>query len=261
MRWCTSSRTRTSRTRTTPDIPYVASVTFSKYDDHGAYHWAWADRRSPSYEPAAEARHAVVTKRIAPGHRVLDVGCGDGYLMNLVAGSGAHPTGFDSDRTGLDLAKGMLEEPLNRRILRADAQRIPFAAGVFDRVLLIDVIEHLPNPGPCLRAIAGVLAMEGQLLVTTPKWRPGAMWDAENHVREFRPEELASLLGEFFCDVRLWFFISSRWWEVRRRLGKMFMRLWSKHVYNPFLAEGTEANQFCHILAVCAEPRRSRVAS
>ena len=153
----------------------------------------------------------------------------------------------------------MLPEPLNRRVLQADAQRIPFADETFDRVFLIDVIEHLPDPGSCLRAIAGVLTKEGQLVVTTPKWRPGAMWDAENHLREYRPEELASILGEFFCDVRLSFFISSRWWEVRRRLGKMFMRVWSKHVYNPFPAEGTDANRFCHILAVCAEPRETRV--
>ncbi len=236
-------------------------MTFTKYEDSGAYHWAWADRDSPSYEPAAEARYAVVTKRIAPGHRVLDVGCGDGYLMNLVAKSGAHATGLDSDRTGLNLAKRMLEEPLNRRVLRADARRIPFGADAFDRVLMVDVIEHLSDPASCLNAIAGVLARDGQLLITTPTWRPGRMWDAVNHVREYRPEELASLLGGFFLDVRLTFFISRRWWEVRRRLGKMFMRAWSKHVHNPFLREGRDANRFCHVLAVCAEPRRSRGTS
>jgi 2-polyprenyl-3-methyl-5-hydroxy-6-metoxy-1,4-benzoquinol methylase len=230
-------------------------VTFQKYDQKGAYHWAWADRRSRSYEPAAEARYAVVAQRLGAEHRVLDIGCGDGYLMSLAAKHGARPTGLDSDRTGLNLARRMLGEPLKRRVLRADAQSVPFAAGAFDRVLLVDVIEHLPDPASCVNSCARVLAKNGRLLVTTPKWRPGPMWDAEHHVREYRPEELASLLEGFFDHVRLSFFISKRWWEVRRTLGKGFMRAWSKFLYNPFGAEGSDPSRFCHMLAVCAEPR------
>jgi SAM-dependent methyltransferase len=230
-------------------------VTFPKYDQKGAYHWAWADPQSPSYEPAAEARYDVVTQRIAPEQRVLDVGCGDGYLINLVAKHGARPTGLDSEGTGLNLAKGMLAKSLGRRVLRADAQSIPFTSGAFDRVLLVDVIEHLAHPAACVNSCARVLAKNGRLLVTTPKWRPGRMWDAEHHLREYRPEELASLLEGFFGDVRLSFFISKRWWEVRRRLGKGFTRAWSKRLYNPFRAEGRDSRRFCHMLAVCADPR------
>ena len=233
-------------------------MTFRKYEQKGAYHWAWADRESPSYEPAAEARYAVVAKRIAPEHRVLDVGCGDGYLMNLVAKKGAHATGLDRDWTGLDLAARMMGEPLSHRVLRADAQALPLAAGTFDRVLLVDVIEHLLDPASCVHACARVLSTNGRLLVTTPKWRPGRMWDAENHVREYRPEELASLLESFFYDVRLSFFISRRWWEARRRLGKMFVRAWSRTLYNPFGTEGADASGFCHMLAVCTGPRPRR---
>ena len=154
-------------------------MTFRKYEELGAYHWAWADRRSALYAPAAEARYTIVAQRTAPGQRVLDIGCGDGYLMNLVADCGGAVTGVDMEITGLALASQMLGTPRNLRLLQAS----------FDRVFLVDVIEHIVDPGPCLGEIARMLAPEGSLLVTTPKWRPGKMWDEVNHVREYRAEE------------------------------------------------------------------------
>ena len=230
-------------------------MTFTKYDQSGAYHWAWADRGSPSYEAAAEARYAVVAKRVARRQLVLDVGCGDGYLMNLLAKSGAYPVGVDPDSTGLSLARRMLGAPSNQRLMRAEANSLPFAAGSFDRVLLVDVIEHLSDPEPCLAEITEVLAPGGQMILTTPKERPGKMWDEAHHVREYSPEVLTTLLSMFFKDVRVSFFLSAGWWEARRRLGKMFMRAWSRHLYNPFLREGNNPERFCHILAVCGTPR------
>ena len=230
-------------------------MTFRKYEELGAYHWAWADRSSRSYAPAAEARYTIVAKRIEPGQRVLDVGCGDGYLMNLVADRRAVATGVDMEVTGLALARQMLGEPSNPRVIRADAKRLPFREGSYDRVLLVDVVEHLVDPEPCLSEIGRMLAPDGRLLLTTPRWRPGKMWDETNHVREYRPKELADQLQDFFKDVSLSFFIPTGWWQVRRRLGKGFIRTWSRRLYNPFLREGGDPDGFCHILAVCGHPR------
>ena len=238
-----------------PGCEAERTVTFRKYEELGAYHWAWADRSSVIYAPAAEARYAIVAKRIEAGHRVLDIGCGDGYLMNLAADRGAVATGVDTEATGLALARQMLGEPRNLRLVRADATRLPLLEGSFDRVLLVDVVEHLVDPEPCLSEIGRMLAPDGWLLVTTPKWRPGRMWDEANHVREYRPEELADQLRAFFKDVSLSFFIPNVWWQVRRRLGKGLIRTWSRYLYNPFLREGGDADGFCHILAVCGDPR------
>ncbi len=230
-------------------------MTFRKYEELGAYHWAWADRSSALYAPAAEARYTIVAQRTAPGQRVLDIGCGDGYLMSLVADCGGAVTGVDMEITGLALASQMLGTPRNLRLLQADATHLPFLEASFDRVFLVDVIEHIVDPGPCLGEIARMLAPEGSLLVTTPKWRPGKMWDEVNHVREYRPEELADQLRAFFEDVSLSFFIPAGWWQVRRRLGKIFIRTWSRYLYNPFLRAGGDAGGFCHMLAVCRDPR------
>lgn len=49
-----------------------------------------------------------------------------------------------------------------------DGQRLPFAAGGFDTVLLLDVLEHLPDPPACLKEIHRVLAPGGRVVVQVP---------------------------------------------------------------------------------------------
>ena len=40
-----------------------------------------------------------------PGERILDLGCGTGYLTNLISGSGAHVTGIDNSPEMIEKAK------------------------------------------------------------------------------------------------------------------------------------------------------------
>jgi SAM-dependent methyltransferase len=87
---------------------------------------AWArgrdERGRSSYELLAEL--------VAPGERVLDLGCGDGPLLARLRDRGATAVGLDRSSAEADLARGA-----GFAVVRAAAAELPFAAAAFDWVL------------------------------------------------------------------------------------------------------------------------------
>ena len=92
--------------------------------------------------------------------RVLDVGC-----------AGAKPRrelGADVDYIGIDLPLTATGWYHTRPDVFADAQELPFIANCIDHCLLLDVLEHLPDPDRCLAAIHQVLKPGGTLTLQVP---------------------------------------------------------------------------------------------
>ena len=88
--------------------------------------------------------------------RILDVGCGTGYLARLLASSvaGASVVGVDGDEKMLTLAEQILEqEGLSDRIelVRSDAYRLPFADGSFDLTTSHTLLCIVTDPEAALR--------------------------------------------------------------------------------------------------------------
>jgi len=230
--------------------------TFEKYAERGAYHWEWADPMSRHYAPAAEARYALILDRLQGAHRVLDVGCGDGFLLGRTAETCELSVGVDPERAGVELAREKLVSTDRCVALMASGAALPFADASFDAVVMADVIEHLPDPHATLREITRVLRPDGRVVVTTPRRLPNHWWDRANHVTEFSSSELKELLAPHFGVVDMTHFLSLRWWAVRKRLGKVFVRLWSRLLFNPFRRTHSEPDGFGHLLAVGRLPRR-----
>jgi len=99
----------------------------------------------------------------APGLRWLDVGCGTGNLLRVIK-AGWQPAAL----WGLDpidwLADDLREEVEFRRLGAEQALDVPVA----DRVMMIEVIEHLEAPWTALRAAARLVAPGGRIVVSTP---------------------------------------------------------------------------------------------
>ena len=81
-------------------------------------------------------RAVVEGLRLAPGMRLLDVGCGKGRFARRLAD-------HDADVWGLDPSFAMLGSGGALPRVRATARRIPFAADTFDGAFAIEVFEHL----------------------------------------------------------------------------------------------------------------------
>jgi glycosyltransferase involved in cell wall biosynthesis len=97
------------------------------------------DRR---YEPKMNfnSTHTQALNRITPGSRVLDLGCGAGYLSAVLRERGCHTTGVDAvpapDGTAFDTFH---QYDLN-------GERFPLDLRNFDYALMLDVVEHLHAP-------------------------------------------------------------------------------------------------------------------
>ncbi len=111
------------------------------------------------------------------GGRVLDVGCGGGFLLERLAERAYSGVGIDLSPESVDIANARLKEIGAADRLHAEvgsAYEPP--DGEFDLITLTDVLEHLEHPRDCLRALRARLAPGGLLVVSTPNRRslPGA---------------------------------------------------------------------------------------
>jgi ubiquinone/menaquinone biosynthesis C-methylase UbiE len=114
-------------------------------------------------------RQELVARQLAahlgPAQRVLDVGCGQGSQLLVLARRGHQVTGLDSSAALLaQLRQSLDAEPPAVRgrvsLLQADAGTLGglFRPAAFDAVLCHGVLMYLPDPGPLLTAIAAVTA-------------------------------------------------------------------------------------------------------
>lgn len=126
----------------------------------------------------------------ASSPRVLDVGCGTGFLLEQLAGRGFSGVGVDLSPESVEHANRRLAEIGAADRLRAEvgsAYEPP--DGPFDLIALTDVLEHLEDPRRCLAALRERLAPGGLLVISTPNRRslPGARrWLAEHGVPGIR---------------------------------------------------------------------------
>ncbi len=79
---------------------------------------------------------------IRPGERVLDVGCGKGFLLHEIAQSvpGAEVFGLDISAYGIADAK----PEVKRHLAVGNARALPFASGSFDVVISLGTLHNLP---------------------------------------------------------------------------------------------------------------------
>ena len=116
---------------------------------------------------------------LAPGDRLLDLGCGAGRHAFEALRRGARVVAFDYDEVELkDVAAmaaamgqaGDVPAPGGSATTRGDATRLPFPDGTFDRIIAAEVLEHIPDDGAAIRELARVLRPGGTMAVTVPAW-------------------------------------------------------------------------------------------
>jgi len=95
--------------------------------------------------------------------RILDVGCGDGYVLNLLRR--ILPA---AERVGVEVDAGAAAKASNQhRVVVGDFLSAPIE-GTFDLIVSSHVIEHVADPLGFLRRIGGLLAPGGVAIIDTP---------------------------------------------------------------------------------------------
>lgn len=112
--------------------------------------------------------HYYAHKLAGTRHRILDVGCGEGYFAELLADEGNEVTGVDILETPAlrERLSGYYQADLNTGLGGALG---PLSETAFDKILLLDVLEHLNKPERLLRDVYGLLRpASGSVVVSLP---------------------------------------------------------------------------------------------
>jgi SAM-dependent methyltransferase len=100
------------------------------------------------------------------GKSVLDVGCGNGYVLSKYAREGADVFGIDLTDAAIGLSQARFALlGLEGTFQVADAEALPFADGTFDCVCSMGVLHHTPDTPRAVAEIYRVLKPGGRLIV------------------------------------------------------------------------------------------------
>lgn len=106
---------------------------------------------------------------------VLDVGCGAAPGLRYLQSCGVRAVGADISVAALAAARRLAPAS---QLVRCDLERaLPFQSGVFDLLLLSEIVEHVVALPVLLAECHRVLRRGGQLVLTTPN-----LWDARRLV-------------------------------------------------------------------------------
>lgn len=159
---------------------------------------------------------------------LLDIGCGDGVLVEVARQANITSVGSEISESLIHLVRQRLGE---ETVVPSDLTQLPEAH--YDVITLINVLEHLRNPGDMLENSARLLKPDGILLVHTPNQGGlparlyGAKWhqiEPLEHFYYFSAQTLAALMRKASLEPfdRFNLVVSQGLrGQVQRFLGKM----------------------------------------
>jgi 2-polyprenyl-3-methyl-5-hydroxy-6-metoxy-1,4-benzoquinol methylase len=99
--------------------------------------------------------------------KILDIGCGEGLVANLIKKN-------TNEVTGMDVVDKYQKFLKYRKInfVKHDAEEFPypFPSEEFDVIILLSVLEHLYRPDKCLEEVRRILKKDGIVIICVPNY-------------------------------------------------------------------------------------------
>jgi SAM-dependent methyltransferase len=137
------------------------------------------------------ARYAYAA-RLARARRVLEIACGSGIGLGVIAGRARFVVGADLDAELLASAGRHYRSRVP--LVRLSAESLPFATGSFDLVLLYEASYYVPDLERAFDEMARVLGPGGQLVVVTANPERADFIRSPHSHRYYSADELRSAL-------------------------------------------------------------------
>jgi len=122
---------------------------------------------------------------------VLDLGCGTGAFLGELS-QAVNPVGLDFSEHAVAFCRQRGLES----IVQGDAQKIPFQNGVFDAVVSLDTLEHVPDDVTATKELARTLKPGGVLVMNVPAYK--GLWGPHDvalmHHRRYTKKQVRKLL-------------------------------------------------------------------
>lgn len=171
--------------------------------------------------------------------KILDLGCGAGFLTHEMAKLGHDVVGIDLSEESLRMAQ-KLDETGRVKYVQGDATVTPFPEGCFDVVCAMDLLEHVENPEAIVREASRLLRPGGLFFFhtfnrTVLSWLlviKGVEWGIKNtppdmHVLRLfiKPQELEAMCKGVNLQVQ-----EMRGLNVKFKSKAFWKMVWSRHV-------------------------------
>jgi ubiquinone/menaquinone biosynthesis C-methylase UbiE len=108
------------------------------------------------------SRTVIRALQARPEHRILDVGCGAGHILHELPGEQRH---------GIDLSEFMVKRAQDRlagnaKVVRGDAEKLPYDDASFDRVLASSLLSHVLHPEVVIGELKRVTKPGGRIVIS-----------------------------------------------------------------------------------------------
>ncbi len=113
-----------------------------------------------------QARIMLNLLQVKPGKKLIDIGCGMGYALDMAAERGLWAAGIDLSSVALGIAKK--KNTRNTQVVQCAAEQTPFSEGTFDYVFNLGSLEHFLDPSQAVREARRLIAPSGKAVFLVP---------------------------------------------------------------------------------------------
>lgn len=133
-----------------------------------------------------------------PDMKILDCGCGYGYVDYILAKRGFHPIAVDSDPVRLSVAKSLIKEK-TITFLKDSLYKLTFKDASFDICFCLDVLEHIKDDQKVLKELVRVTQKGGYLIISCPNFYANKI--GYQHFGHIRPGYKLEKLSQRMSDL------------------------------------------------------------